>query len=284
MRDPTPAYHQKLNYFDGAGYASDDNSRTPPLVVHGNYSFRPARIADRSRRPLSTFTLFNFTTHTSDQHPAEKTPSLSRPAAASAPQGPEVVPTSTEEPPRFDILNDLRTRLFLAKAGLVEHTVVASKGEDSKISWVEFEAPFHSHLVKSSLGETGYVRFYFRASQWRGRGLVFDLQHGKTKENRVNREKKRLARKRARHAKRERQREEAKMPFLPAEANQTVTRGPLRGRKCPTCGRLFTSRKTFSRHACVRKSKAGVVQPATVVIAETGTAAERDSANSPPGK
>jgi hypothetical protein len=48
----------------------------------------------------------------------------------------------------FDVLNIYRSRWFLSRANLLLHVTAAQKAVDGKISWVEFDPPFHSHLVK----------------------------------------------------------------------------------------------------------------------------------------
>jgi hypothetical protein len=48
----------------------------------------------------------------------------------------------------FDVLNIYRSRWFLSRANLLLHVTAAQKAADGKISWVEFDPPFHSHLVK----------------------------------------------------------------------------------------------------------------------------------------
>jgi hypothetical protein len=48
----------------------------------------------------------------------------------------------------FDILNIFRRRWFLSRASLLSHVVAAQKAANGKIEWVEFDGPFHSHLVK----------------------------------------------------------------------------------------------------------------------------------------
>jgi hypothetical protein len=48
----------------------------------------------------------------------------------------------------FDILNIFWHCWFLSRASLLGHIVAAQKVANSKIEWVEFNGPFHSHLVK----------------------------------------------------------------------------------------------------------------------------------------
>ena len=51
----------------------------------------------------------------------------------------------------FDILNIFRHRWFLSRASLLSHVVAAQKAAHGKVEWVEFDGPFHSHLVKCAL-------------------------------------------------------------------------------------------------------------------------------------
>jgi hypothetical protein len=48
----------------------------------------------------------------------------------------------------FDVLNIFRCWWFLSRTALLAHVISAQKAEDGDISWVEFDPPFHSHLVK----------------------------------------------------------------------------------------------------------------------------------------
>ena len=98
-----------------------------------------------------------------------------------------------------------------------------------------------------------------------GHLAFFDLQKGGRKANNAQKEKRRLARKRSRAAKWEREREAAKVAKLPP-----------RERECLTCGRKFQSRKTVKRHKCTRHSK--------VVCKKEEAAAESSSHPVPPAK
>ena len=68
----------------------------------------------------------------------------------------------------------------------------------------------------------------------------FDAQKLKRDNGRQNMEKKRLARKRARAAKRERQRAD--------EKHQTLVKSGLSVRSCPKCSKKFRSRKRATTH------------------------------------
>ena len=148
----------------------------------------------------------------------------------------------------FDILNIFRDRWFLSRANLLANTISSQKDEDGNISWVEFTPHFHSHLVKCAVtlvphpvSKVKRVMFVFILELLNGEGNLafFDLQKGGRKANNSQKEKRRLARKRSRAAKRERDREAAKAAKLPP-----------RMRKCVSCGREFASRKTARRHNC----------------------------------
>jgi hypothetical protein len=52
----------------------------------------------------------------------------------------------------FDVLNIFRRRWFLSRTALLTHVISAQKAEDGNISWVEFDPPFHSHLVTDLQG------------------------------------------------------------------------------------------------------------------------------------
>jgi hypothetical protein len=164
----------------------------------------------------------------------------------------------------FDILNIFRRRWFLSRANLLANAISAQKAEDGKISWVEFTPPFHSHLVKCAVALVPHpvnkvkkAMFVFMLELLNGEGsdAFFNLVKGGRKVNNAQREKRRLARKRSRAAKREREREVAKAAALPP-----------RQRECLSCGRKFASRKTSLKHKCpnskvVRMGKAAASRP-----------------------
>jgi hypothetical protein len=151
----------------------------------------------------------------------------------------------------FDVLNIFRRRWFLSRTALLAHVISAQKAEDGDISWVEFNPPFHSHLVKCAVAlvprlgcpvpMVKQVMFVFILELLNREGHLafFDLQKGGRKANNAQKEKRRLAQKRSRAAKREREREADKMAHL-----------PTRERSCLGCGRKFNSRKTAKKHKC----------------------------------
>ena len=168
----------------------------------------------------------------------------------------------------FDILNIFRRRWFLSRSHLLTNVISAQKAEDGNISWVEFSSPFHAHLVKCAIALVPHpvpvakvkkVMFVFvlELLNREGHMAFFDLQKGGRKANNVQKEKRRLARKRSRAVKREREREAAKAAQLPP-----------RQRECLTCGRKFQSRKTAKRHKCAKHSK---------VVRDKGKMAEESS-------
>ncbi|KAF8263298.1 hypothetical protein EI94DRAFT_1832386 [Lactarius quietus] len=163
----------------------------------------------------------------------------------------------------FDILNIFR--LFgtqNSNTNLLANAISAQKAEDGNILWVEFTPQYHSHLVKCAVALVPHpvltvkkVMFVYILELLNGKGNLafFDLQAGGRKANNAQKEKRRLARKRSRAAKRERDREVAKAAKLPPREQQ-----------CVACGRKFKSRKTASKHKCPKSKvvKAGQA-PAT---------------------
>jgi len=165
----------------------------------------------------------------------------------------------------FDILNIFRRRWFLSRANLVANAISAQKAEDGKLSWVEFAPPYHSHLVKCAVALVPHpvhvvkrVMFVYILELLNGEGHLafFDLQKGGRKANNAQKEKKRLARKRRRAAKRERDREAAKAAKLPSVERQ-----------CEGCGRKFNSRKTSRKHKCATSKEASTRKEAATVPA-----------------
>jgi hypothetical protein len=156
----------------------------------------------------------------------------------------------------FDVLNIFRHRWFLSRTNLVTNIISAQKAEDGNISWVEFPPPFHSHLVKCAVALVPHracpvptvkrVMFVFILELLNREGHLafFDLQKGSRKANNAQKEKRHLARKWSRAAKREREREATKVAELPP-----------RERECLACGRKFKSRKTAKKHKCSKNSK-----------------------------
>jgi hypothetical protein len=50
-------------------------------------------------------------------------------------------------PSIFDILNIFRCRWFLNRDHLISNILSAQKDEHGKISWVDFQPMFHTHLI-----------------------------------------------------------------------------------------------------------------------------------------
>ena len=179
----------------------------------------------------------------------------------------------------FDILNIFRRRWFLSRSHLLANVISAQKAEDGNISWVEFSSPYHAHLVKCAIALMPHpvpgvkvlthpvpvakvkgVMFVFvlELLNQEGHLAFFELQKGGRKANNAQKEKRCLARKRSRAAKREREREAAKVDNL-----------PLCQRTCLVCGRMFQSCKTAKRHKCAKHSK--VVRNKGKTIAESSS-------------
>ena len=197
-------------------------------------------------------------------------------------------PSPDLEPSCFEILNILRSRLLLARTKLVEKIEIAQLDERGDVLWVEFAPQYHSHLVRCtmslfpslapsavSMAKRAMFVYILEVLNREEDDTFILLQRGKSQDNRAQREKSRLARKRARAAKRERGREAAKLIVPPAGAEVTKT---LAGTKCTGCGRLFNSRKRYSKHACVRKEKkeskrnlSGSPEPESCLLTPTTT-------------
>jgi hypothetical protein len=204
-------------------------------------------------------------------------------------------PSPDLEPSCFEILNILRSRLLLARTKLVEKIEIAQLDEQGGVSWVEFAPQYHSHLVRStmslfprlapsavSMAKRAMFVYILEVLNRAEDDTFILLQRGKSQDNRTQREKNRLARKRARAAKREREREAAKRIVPPAGAEVTKTSA---GTTCTSCGRLFNSRKRYSKHACVRKEKKGSKQNlsgSTELESRTSTPTTTNSTGVPP--
>ncbi|KAF8261060.1 hypothetical protein EI94DRAFT_1746853, partial [Lactarius quietus] len=169
----------------------------------------------------------------------------------------------------FEVLNIFRRRWFLSRTALLHHAISAQKAEDGNISWVEFSPPFHSHLVKCAVAlvpihacpvpMVKQVMFVFilELLNQEGHLAFFELRKGGRKANNAQKEKRRLAWKRSRAAKRERDREAVKAAQLPP-----------RERQCLGCGCKFNSRKTAKKHKC---SKSKVVRTKEAAVGESSS-------------
>lgn len=167
----------------------------------------------------------------------------------------------------FEILSRLRLRLFWSREGLINKITEARKDSRGDIEWVEFAKAHHSHLVASCFAVmpaqlTRASRVTVKRAMFvfilellnGGASSFFDLQDGRRNEDRAHREKSRLRRKRARAARRERDREAAKP--LGGDVGKTVSFGAAKfvipDVTCRECRAIFRSRKTLSKHTCPR--------------------------------
>ena len=190
----------------------------PPLVVYGKGGNRPKVPIESTPSPRDA-TMADIPT----QKPKGR--------VKLSPASPGGVELSV-----FDILNIFHRRWFLSRSHLLTSIISAQKAEDGNIFWVEFLPPFHAHLVKCAIALVPHpvpvakvkkVMFVFvlELLNQEGHLAFFELQKGGRKANNAQKEKQRLARKRSRAAKRERDREAAKVAQLP----------PCQ-RECLTCG------------------------------------------------
>jgi predicted RNA-binding Zn-ribbon protein involved in translation (DUF1610 family) len=169
----------------------------------------------------------------------------------------------------FDILNIFRRRWFLSRSHLLTNVISAQKTEDGNISWVEFTPQYHSHLVKCAVALVphpvskvkkvmfGYILELLNRE---GHMAFFELQKGGRKANNAQKEKRRLARKRSRAAKREREQEAMK-----------AAKEPPREWQCVACGRKFKSCKTASKHKCPKSKVVRVAKEAATGQASQAT-------------
>ena len=138
------------------------------------------------------------------------------PSRSASPSNSHVsVSLDSSDPSCFDMLDLLRRRLFLSREQLVPRVVTASKDDQGLIDWVDFDKSFHSHLLGRVKAITGSLTngarkalFVFVLEVLNGEDFsaFFDLKKGASQRQHLDREKKRLQRKRACAAKRERQR------------------------------------------------------------------------------
>jgi uncharacterized C2H2 Zn-finger protein len=151
-----------------------------------------------------------------------------------------------------ELLSLFETSLFVDAKHLLTSVTMGTKDESGRMDWLTLDPKFHSELVKTCCGLLTRRKVTFQLDLMKKVLFSFLLRIingdnnpilGKAKVeaalNREQREKRRLRRKRSRAAKRERAREEPKIAKLPPK-----------DRKCDRCDKVFTSRKTFSKHTC----------------------------------
>src|SRR5579863_5270100 len=79
-------------------------------------------------------------------------PSAKRQKSGSPPRAPPVDrPSGSPEPSVFDVLNVFRRRWFLHRDHLVANLLSATKDECGKLDWINFQPPFHTHLVRKAV-------------------------------------------------------------------------------------------------------------------------------------
>src|SRR5579863_3279927 len=68
------------------------------------------------------------------------------------PRAPSVdLPSGSPEPSVFDILNIFRCRWDLNKDHLIANVLSATKDDAGQLDWVDFQPPFHTHLVRKAV-------------------------------------------------------------------------------------------------------------------------------------
>src|SRR5579863_3350719 len=64
---------------------------------------------------------------------------------------PAVPPSGSPELSVFDVLNVFRCRWFLHRDHLIANLLSATKDEAGKLDWIDFQPPFHTHLVRKAV-------------------------------------------------------------------------------------------------------------------------------------
>src|SRR5579863_6889791 len=60
-------------------------------------------------------------------------------------------PSGSPKPSVFDVLNVFRRRWFLHRDHLIANLLSATKDEAGKLDWIDFQPPFHTHLVRKAV-------------------------------------------------------------------------------------------------------------------------------------
>ncbi|KAH9961186.1 hypothetical protein BGW80DRAFT_1463940 [Lactifluus volemus] len=113
--------------------------------------------------------------------------------------------TANDELSVFNIHNIFQRCLFLSQDHLMANVISAQKAEDGKFFWVEFNPPYHAHLVKCAvalvpcpLQKVKKVMFAYVLKTLNGEApkAFFDLTKGPSLAAKAQKEKKCLAQKR----------------------------------------------------------------------------------------
>src|SRR5579863_4196060 len=64
---------------------------------------------------------------------------------------PAVPPSGSPELSVFDVLNVFRCRWFLHRDHLIANVLSATKDDAGQLDWVDFQPPFHTHLVRKAV-------------------------------------------------------------------------------------------------------------------------------------
>ncbi|KAG8939899.1 hypothetical protein FRC03_005925 [Tulasnella sp. 419] len=160
----------------------------------------------------------------------------------------------------------LSRHLFIDPSELLANITMATKDDCGKYTWIVLKKELHSTLARRVFGLRSEVAqptfdeptfkealFSFLLNTLNGKVAAdfFDKKKIEANNNRANRERKRLTRKRSRAAKRERDREEKKVVAGKDDAatlKQSSDKPSTRS--CYVCNRRFSSRKRASRHKC----------------------------------
>ena len=136
-----------------------------------------------------------------------------------------------------EILGRYQNRLFISREKLLEHVTLAQKDPKGKISWVEFDAPFHSHLIKIALALFNKPPLLMAKRTF----FVFVLEV-------LNME--------------------TPISFFTQKEPASTTTPNLMGRGCQSCGRNFATRKSYTRHTCASRKKVETEAKPTIVPEE----------------
>lgn len=174
-------------------------------------------------------------------------------------------------------LTALEKNLFVRASELLARVTVAAKDANGQISWVTLEPTYHSVLVKTAIEavkasgsshcaasvKEALFTFLLVILNGRPQEKFFASKEVESKSNRANRERKRLARKRSRAAKRERDREAKLLQRTRGVSDEDKARTKPSGstRTCTKCEKKFASRKKLSRHSCDPAKQANEALP-----------------------
>ncbi|KAI9429927.1 hypothetical protein H4582DRAFT_1601011 [Lactarius indigo] len=194
----------------------------------------------------------------------------------------------------FDLLNIARRRYFISRDKLISNITEASKDAFGVFDWVVLKKDYHSKVVAKFIWTLGdgkrltprsvekvkKILFVFLLDVLNGvsAGDFFALKKSETLENRARHEIKRMARKRARAAKRER----VRMGKQDSRAASGLKARKQDRKTCRLCGNTFESRNKRRKHECPGQKKSAPTKGEVVLMLSKPLSGPKNTPSAPP--